>query len=409
MIELAALGLLGMAGVAGLVGLSAPAILLAAGLHERGQLRARVRKRATHLALAPAGRDVWSVPIRGRTALLGLSPDRSDDLRALRPCLYLHVPTARLRLRAQRGEHEPELRPIGDPELAGWLVAGGAIEDRAVLTGEVRAALAAVRSWCNVSIFGGRLWLYVLRGGPNLERLEDAIAAAGRLVAALDRAPADPVERLARMAGHDPIPPLRAAALGRLRAAFADHPSAREVAVQALADGDPLVELEAALLLRERERLVRIAVDPARPAHQRGRAAHGLDVDGVHPALGEVEALLSTGDPEVRRVGVRLARDRGADAEALLLARLHPYDPLVAGIVQALGDLGTVDALAPLRELHGQSSSIGALRGLVEAAMARIRTRSEDRIGGLALVAAEGGELSVAPAGGELSATTPRG
>jgi HEAT repeat protein len=214
------------------------------------------------------------------------------------------------------------------------------------------------------------------------------------------------------LALRDPCPGVRAQALARV----ADPALSRQ-----LLDNDPssAVQLVAAQHLKDLDALARIVSDPGATGDVRWRALSALPAERVHalievlivsdvPSLwwglvrldtlqgversealrrlvrpGALDPLAWPVHPRVAHVGARVAMALGEnpthDAEAVLLELLRaPEDRVVAASARALGQIGTLQGLPPLRALiEGGSRPIRiAARDAAAALVTRLGARA---------------------------------
>jgi len=268
---------------------------------------------------------------------------------------------------------------------------------------------------------GGTLsFLAEARGFP--ETLALVLQLAERLVQV------PPVEeRVAALAGGDPLPAVRLTCLRALTEERPRHAATRGALRAALSDPSADVRLAAALTLRTegREALLGLARSPASTGEIASRAIVAL---GAHfppeDAERTLQAALSSGRYEtvgacldslasrgaahlgpVRRVleglsdsGVALAASAlglsgAAEAEPMLLRALaHELPDVRAAVIRSLGRVGSAASVPILRQLEARGDA--AFRRAVREAVASIQSR---------LVGAGQGQLALATDAGELS------
>jgi hypothetical protein len=337
--------------------------------------------------------------------------------------------------------------PIGDRDLELVVNASGPHADvHALLTASTRKAIRdLVRGSVRVGqlqLEGGRLSLAVPTGGfarphPGLETVARAFAA---LAPELEPV-ANLAERLRENLAGDPLPAVRLQNLRALVEEFGDRPETRVAVVDALGDADATVRLEAAIAARAQGRgtLVTLAADTTVAPDLSIRA---LDALGPNLPLDRVEALVDEAVVEPLATSPRsgrvqafiaaLARQQGSDVLRLLerlAAEVHDsYGPSIVGaiaagqrpgaedalirvlvgsgpltfaigrprtqnaVIDALGEIGTLESVAPLRaaaQRYGGSTAAGARR-----ALAAVQERLAGSRGRLALTDAEAGRLS---------------
>jgi HEAT repeat protein len=261
-----------------------------------------------------------------------------------------------------------------------------------------------------------------------VELVRETLALAGRLVD-----PADPVTRLAANAASDPLAEVRLRNLERLVERFPGRPETGTALHDALRDVDTRVRVWAASRLGEEGRAVLLehahagcpddevvvtavrGLGPELPVEGAlDLLDHARDDGRVVVEAAAIEALGRLGHPAARARLVGLLRSdagRFAAAEAAR-ALAAAGDPAVephflaalargdAGLrevaVEALGRLGTVAAVAPLRTVAAAHPFDLALRRAVEAAIAAIQERATGAAPGqLALAGGEAGALTL--------------
>jgi hypothetical protein len=385
---------------------------------------------------------------------------------ALGPTLTLRPEGAEDARRRARGWQEIE---VGDApfDRAFW-VEGLPLEVRAILDADTRQALLSlfegylVRPRLAPFYAKGRLEQGVLRielpearvqepdaymlwdysaslsGGLHFtDALRAALALAERLVT-----PRDAPRRIADNLKREPLPGVRQQCLTALVRELPDQPLTREALLAARQDPDAGVRLRAgaALGAEGRELLLRLALGDGADDATTDRAVASL---GEHLSLDEATAILRNalrarreatarsamgvlahrgGKEAIQMIARVLAVERGPLAHAAastlgltgnplaeepLLAALRSADAsLRVTATRALGQVGTVTAVTPLRELEAADS---ALHIEARQAIARIQSRIAGASPGqLSLAGGEAGQLSLAEAeAGRLSLAQP--
>ena len=264
--------------------------------------------------------------------------------------------------------------------------------------------------------------------GGLVELVRETLALAGRLVD-----PADPVTRLVANAAADPVAEVRLRNLERLVERFGGRPETQAAVREALHDVDARVRVWAAARLGDEGRAVLLehahagcpddevvvtavrGLGPALPvedaldlldrARDDGRVvveAAAIEALGrlAHPAArARLVGLLRAGEGRFTAIEAARALAAGGDpaVETHLLAALARGDEGLREVaVEALGRLGTVAAVAPLRAVAADHPFDVALRRAVGAAIAAIQERATGAAPGqLALAGGEAGALAL--------------
>ncbi len=323
-----------------------------------------------------------------------------------------------------------------------YLIDANDADALALLGGPSRFAAAELLER-GAKIEHGRIRLFVrkgLRDGAYLESLIRATVARAEVLAEPLRLP--PAARLARNALHDPVGGVRLRNLEMLLRRHRATDAARDAARLALDDADPRVVVLAAAHVgaEAAPHLVAVAGDASRPEGSRIAALGALvrcapdhaDLprlaqEAWHDASDEARvAGLMAGAalrPELRaRLGVggwievaarspfaalqRAACEaavaaRATDAEPALIALLDAAGPVRIAAIQALAVVGSLAAVRHLLPLTKGLMRDGDERRAATRAIASIQARcGGGEVGSLAVVQAEGGELSVAAEAG---------
>jgi HEAT repeat protein len=304
------------------------------------------------------------------------------------------------------GEREIE---IGDPAFdEEYYVQGQAPLALAILDAETRRGLAGLlrgrvtvagRETVEIgpSLSDGILEVRIKESGfsGNRERVPQILAGvldvARRLVA-----PADVAARLAENLRVEPEPGARLRTLLTLAREFHGHPVTREALLAARADSSAEVRLRAASYLGEEGRETLLALVEGAGTDDscaaRAVAALGSGLAGERAEAALRRALGGAGRPQTAQACLEaLALLGRAEAEGLILLALRSEDDAVArAAARAIGKVGTVVAVAALREAAERG---GEMRRAARQAIAEIQGR---------LTGAEPGQLSLA--GGEAGA-----
>jgi hypothetical protein len=259
-------------------------------------------------------------------------------------------------------------------------------------------------------------------GIETAERL--ALALQGALAAApLLAAPEDLPTRLADNYRNEAEAGVRLKIVTVLARELPDHPATRRTLLAACRDASTEISLRAATALGADGSDAYLAlVDD--PATEDSLAAEAVAALGDRLSLHQLKTTLARAVRIDRWETAQaclesLARRGHAPAEGQLLELLAQADPAAAlAAARALGRVGTVAAVAPLRE-HAAAALPSALRGAARQAIVDIQTRltgaapgqltlAEDAAGALSLASGTEGGLSLAgenrtapPAGGE--------
>jgi hypothetical protein len=304
-----------------------------------------------------------------------------------------------------------------------------------------------------VVVDGGRIWHGTLVKDVGAEitdsdrfvlLVQDSVSVVARL-----QEPRDPIARLAANAAHDPLGEVRLRNLERLVERFPGRPETGTALHAALRDVDARVRVWAAARLGDEGRAVLLehahagcpddevvvtavrGLGPALPVEDaldlldRSRDDGRVVVEAAaiealgridHPAArARLVELLRAGNGRFTAVEAARALAAGGDpaVEPHLLAALARGDEglrLVA--VEALGRLGTVAAVAPLRAVAADHPFDLALRRAVGAAIAAIQERATGAAPGqLALAGGEAGALTLSSgaAAGQVALAPRRG
>jgi len=309
------------------------------------------------------------------------------------------------------GEREIE---VGDPSFdAEYYVQGEAPLALAILDPETRRRLAGLLrgrvavegrepAEVDASLSDGVLEVRVKESGfsSNRERIPDILPAvldvARRLVA-----PKDVAERIAENVRREAEPGARLRAVLTLAREYFPHPVTRATLLEARDDASEEVRLRAAMALGEegRETLVDLV---ERAGTGDSSAARAIEALGERLSAEAAEAALRRALGEAGRPQTALAclealgRMGRPEAEGLLLEALRSEAPSVqAAVARALGRVGTVAAVAALRQAMPPHGDL--LRSVGRQAIAEIQARlAGAEPGQLSLAAGEAGALSLA-------------
>jgi hypothetical protein len=311
--------------------------------------------------------------------------------------------------------------PLVDDRL---IVSGERLDVHALLDDETRALLIRLvqpQHLRTLTMVGG-----TLRVAAETARFAETLGLLLQLAARLTEV-SRVVERVAAIAGRDPLPAVRLTCLHALMEERPRHAATRDALRAALSDDDASVRMTAALTLRTEglSVLLGLARSPESTSEIASRAIVAL---GAHfpaeDAARTLETALRSGRYEtvgacldslaargaahlgpVRRVldglsdtGVALAASAlglsgTAEAEPMLLGVLDSGSPDVrAAAVRSLGRVGSAASVPILRELEPRGDA--AFRRVVREAVASIQSR---------LVGAGQGQLALASDGGEVS------
>jgi HEAT repeat protein len=308
-------------------------------------------------------------------------------------------------------------KALGEPDL---LVGDPAFDDAVLVQGEpavVAAVLtAAARTEARRVIGAG----FIVRNGliereyamraPAVEELVVAARDACSL-ARLLTAPENPAGRLAAMAASDPVPTVRLRCLRLLNEHYVGSEEARGATEKALVDLDAGVRLWAARRLREGG-LPTLHALTTEPGVADPIVAEALDVLGDRVPFDRAVTLLAGGgrqrSAEVVAAALRaLDRLGQSGAEPTIIPILdHDEDGVRSAAAAALGTLGSVAAVAPLRAAVSAHPLALGFRKAALTAIAAIHTRATGAAPGqLSISGGAAGELALAEdgRGGELS------
>jgi hypothetical protein len=244
---------------------------------------------------------------------------------------------------------------------------------------------------------------YLVAPPPSLEALLAAIERGRRLATITDNAFDNAVTRLAHAAAHGPTPTIRAAALKPLATYFADTTEAAAALDRGTYDASPEVRLIVAIERKNGTSLAAITRHDAATSDHKRRAFDVLlgepDSDATHAML----AYHCTRPTELSALAVTaLERSRHPDAEQLWCAAMNePHDQTTQlAAIRSLHQHGTTASIAALSPLADRVLTFGRtveLHLAAKEAVASIRLRRDPTAtaGSLALVDAQGGELSV--------------
>jgi HEAT repeat protein len=274
---------------------------------------------------------------------------------------------------------------------------------------------------------------YVARPEQLGDVLAEVLALARRLTP-----PDDVAQRLADNLKREPVAGVRRQCLTTLVREFPDHPAIRDALLVAREDPDAEVRLRAGIALgpEGRETLLGVAGGEGAEDQTTERAVVAL---GEHLTTGQAEAILRNAlrtrrEATARACLLALGRRGGAEAISTLAKVLAVEKPglagaaadalgdtadasaersLIAGLgsphsavrvsaARALGRVGTVAAVLPLKEAEARD---GELRAAARQAIGEIQARVKGAAPGqLSLAGGEAGQLSVAGAeAGDLS------
>jgi HEAT repeat protein len=331
---------------------------------------------------------------------------------------------------------------IGDPifDAAFW-VTGSPAPVRAQLDVEMRRLLCRQDGWGLTELKRGKLRTLV-DAASGTERTEAALRGLLEIATRLAER-IDVPERLAALATGDPLSGVRHEALRALIREFPDDAVMAPTLERAKDDPDPEVRVRAAIALGGAEGagiLTRIADDPATSDATAGAAVSALDrrlppararelLDDalrrrrVHTARACLDLLgrgpaaetltplvkvLGVDGGEVARAAARALGALGdAQAEPALLDALEREVPgLRPDVAEALGRVGTVAAVLPLKEAAVLHAAEGDFARVARQAIAAIQSRAsgagqgqltlaEDQAGRISLAEAEAGQLSL--------------
>ena len=247
----------------------------------------------------------------------------------------------------------------------------------------------------SASLVGGLLEVQLVGSGGAVPddavpgTLVDVLAIARRLVL-----PEDMAERLAENLRDEPEAPLYLRTL-ELLDREPRHPATREILLAACRHPSSEVRLQVAKALGEEghETLLALLTDAAEDSARAGAVQALGDRLPVEPAEAALRRALSwKQNLTVRACLDVLERRGGPGSEALLLQALGSEDaPSVAAAARCLGRLGTVAAIASLREV--EATWRGEPGSAAHHAVLEIQAR---------LIGAEAGQLTLA--GGEAGA-----
>jgi len=276
----------------------------------------------------------------------------------------------------------------------------------------------------------------------GLERLPEVLPAVLALARRLET-PEDVPCRLAENLKGEPVAGVRLQVLVTLTREFPDHPATREALLAAREDPDAEVRLRAGIALgpEGRETLLRVAGgegaedetteravaalgDHLKSAQAQEILRHALRTRrettaracllalGRRGGTGAVAALVKVLAVEKPGLAAAAAEALGDTADAssewsLLTALASPHAEVRVSAARALGRVGTVAAVLPLKEAE---SLDGALRAAARQAIAKIQMRLQGAAPGqLSLAGGEAGQLSLAPGEPGRLSLSPRG
>jgi hypothetical protein len=275
-----------------------------------------------------------------------------------------------------------------------------------LLRGEVAAEPVGVRA----TLDSGVLEVHVRDRSTDepsekvYKALKGVLTSAHELVA-----PDDIPTRLIQNLQREPLAGVRLSILSVLAREYALRPEARGALLAALRDRDSAVRLWTAKILGEEGHttLFELAGSPEDPA-----AAGAITALGERLPTGRLKVLLERALADRRLETARACiqslgqRDHTQAEELLLRALGHGDPPMAVAAATALGRVGTVAAVAPLR---AEASTLlpNPLRSAARQAIAEIQSRLTGAAPGqLSLAAGEAGALSLAAGEvGELSLT----
>jgi HEAT repeat protein len=321
---------------------------------------------------------------------------------------------------------------IGDDRFDDdFIVNGPATFVRAVLDADTRRLLCGLLAGVDLEVKRGVLKATV---PPASADGTDARQLARMLSLLLDAArrlqrPRDVVARLAQNARHDPDARVRLANLLTLVGDYHDHPATEPALLAASADDSDMVRLRAAIALGERGatllQIARFTQDDEVGARAVATLDRHLSLDDVNDLLsralrlrflsmaracltalgnrgGEAVALLGRvmgveeGDLAVAAADA-LAATGSPIAERLLVAALvRDLPALRVAAAGALGRVGSVSAVLPLKEAEARHADDGIFRRAARQAVAEIQSRlGAASPGQVSLATAEAGTLSL--------------
>ncbi|HYH46620.1 MAG TPA: HEAT repeat domain-containing protein [Thermoanaerobaculia bacterium] len=301
-------------------------------------------------------------------------------------------------------------------------VQGPAALTLALLDAATRKRVASLLHGTIPGRAGAAVWASVVQGVLEVELWDNTPDADGaRLASALKAAlvvarrltaPADIAGRLAENFRQEPEAGVRLRRLLTLIREYPEHPATRQALFTARKDRDDEVCLRAGLALGDEglDTLHILAEDPAsRDASAAGAIAALGDRLPAHKVKHILTQALRARRKETARACLALLGDPGragrVQPETLLLLGLQDADADVAqAAARALGQVGTIDAVEPLRE-HATTLLPTELRAAARQAIAEIQARlTGAEAGQLTLAGGEAGALSLAgESGGGLS------
>jgi hypothetical protein len=249
----------------------------------------------------------------------------------------------------------------------------------AALDADTRRVLLHLAKRWNLRIADDQLQIETRRPVVSHRRLLRAVQDVTDLARrAASRGPL--MERLCDNALHDPIPEVR---INNLEALARDKKRSPEVLRAALSDPSEKVRLRAALWLGTEGRPVLLALATSAATSDECAAEA---IRGLREALSEAKAL--------------------ALLESALSRRRHPVVPAA---LEALGLVGSVAAVPPLRAVIESHPLDFAMKRAADEAIARIQSRLEGaEAGQLAVAEGDAGQLTLADsAAGRLSLDRP--
>ena len=259
--------------------------------------------------------------------------------------------------------------PTGDPAFDDHVYLTGPVATvTRAMTGSARRALREVVQQYGAELFDGEL--RIDRPGPHTDPnwIVEAVRAASGAVRAMQEGAQAGTAGLAALAKRDPVGGVRLIAFKQLQTL--DPDAADRIAIDLLQEPNAELRLLAARRIGAPGLpVIRALIHPeTEPAV----------VESAIRTLGVLEGPACAAFLETR---LRWDRQRGV--------RLSDAAHIVA--IEVLGDVGTVDTIAPLQEF---SPAFGAVKRAVDAAISQIRSR---------MPAVEGGWVSLAEGGGEVS------
>ncbi|HYH44512.1 MAG TPA: hypothetical protein VEG34_02415 [Thermoanaerobaculia bacterium] len=270
-------------------------------------------------------------------------------------------------------------------------------------TGETGKAVAV-----DARLRDGLLEVWVKDGSAAAAQLGGVLAGVLEVAWRL-QAPDDIPGRLAENLRSEPETGVRLKILRVLQRELPEHPATLDSLLAALGDPSDDVRLRAAVALGEAGRgtLLDLVASEATADSCAARAVAALGgrlpAEQAEAALGRA---LARGHFETARACMEeLAFRWGTCSEGVLLQALASGEPaLILAAVHALGQMGTVAAVAPLRPLAEPRR--GELAAAARQAIAAIQSRLTGAAPGqLSLAAGEAGALSLAPEAGAVSLT----